>query len=120
MLQHTTLGPTSATGNVPLGTTARIAEWDTRTRRRLAVRRLLRAHGVQLRGCFHHITDPRIVQTRTHGAIPDDAALETMTVEDLGDDRTRLHVESLVDSFEVRDAWHASARTSASPTTTPS
>ena len=26
-------------------------------------------------------------------------------VEDLGDGRTRLHAQSLVDSFEDRDAW---------------
>ena len=28
-----------------------------------------------------------------------------MTFEDLGDGRTRLHAQSLVDSFESRDAW---------------
>jgi uncharacterized protein YndB with AHSA1/START domain len=37
--------------------------------------------------------------------MPDEVALETMTFEDLGDGRTRLHAFSLCDSFEGRDAW---------------
>jgi uncharacterized protein YndB with AHSA1/START domain len=37
--------------------------------------------------------------------MPDGVALETLTFEDLGDGRTRLHAQSLVDSFEDRDAW---------------
>jgi uncharacterized protein YndB with AHSA1/START domain len=37
--------------------------------------------------------------------MPDAVALETMTFEDLGDGRTRLHAQSLCDSFEARDAW---------------
>ena len=35
-------------------------------------------------------------------------ALETGRFEDLGDGWTRLHVTSLVDSFEGRDHWLAS------------
>lgn len=57
------------------------------------------------RGCFHRITGDRIVQTFTWEAQPDGVALETMTLTDLGDGRTRLTVQSLVDSFEGRDAW---------------
>jgi uncharacterized protein (TIGR03086 family) len=34
--------------------------------------------------------------------------LQTLWFEDLGDGRTRLHAQSLVDSFEGRDAWLAS------------
>jgi uncharacterized protein YndB with AHSA1/START domain len=37
--------------------------------------------------------------------MPDDVALETVTFEDLGDGRTRLHARSVCDSFESRDAW---------------
>ena len=40
--------------------------------------------------------------------LPEGVALETMTVTDLGDGRTRLHAASLTDSFEGRDAWLAS------------
>ena len=32
-------------------------------------------------------------------------SLETLRFEDLGEGRTRLHAQSLVDSFEDRDAW---------------
>jgi uncharacterized protein YndB with AHSA1/START domain len=57
------------------------------------------------RGCFHTVSPERIVQTFTWEGMPDDVALETMTFEDLGDGRTRLHAQSLCDSFEDRDAW---------------
>ena len=57
------------------------------------------------RGCFHTVRPDRIVQTFTWEGMPDDVALETLTFEDLGDGRTRLHAQSLCDSFEARDAW---------------
>ncbi len=48
------------------------------------------------------------MQTFTFEGMPDDVSLETLRFEDLGDGRTRLHAQSLVDSFEGRDAWLAS------------
>ncbi len=57
------------------------------------------------RGTFHEVRPDRIVQTFTFEGQPDGVALETMTFEDLGDGRTRLHAQSLVDSFEERDMW---------------
>ena len=39
------------------------------------------------------------------GGDPDGVALETLWFEDLGDGRTRLRTQSLVDSFDSRDAW---------------
>ena len=57
------------------------------------------------RGCFHTVRPDRIVQTFTWEGMPDGVALETLTFEDLGDGRTRLHATSLCDSFEARDAW---------------
>jgi uncharacterized protein YndB with AHSA1/START domain len=60
------------------------------------------------RGCFHRITDTRMVQTFTFEGMPDDVALETLTFEDLDDGTTRLRAQSLVESFEGRDAWLAS------------
>ena len=45
------------------------------------------------------------MQTFTWEGMPDGVALETLTFEDLGDGRTRLHAQSLCDSFEGRDAW---------------
>ena len=48
------------------------------------------------------------MQTFTFEGMPDDVSLETLWFEDLGDGRTRLHGQSLVDSFAGRDAWLAS------------
>jgi uncharacterized protein YndB with AHSA1/START domain len=59
-------------------------------------------------GCFHEVRPDRIVQTFTFEGDPDGVALETLWFEDLGDGRTRLHAQSLVDSFEGRDAWLSS------------
>jgi len=61
--------------------------------------------GHAFRGCFHTVRPDRIVQTFTWEEMPDGVALETLTFEDLGDGRTRLHATSLCDSFEARDAW---------------
>ena len=60
-------------------------------------------HG--FRGCFHTVRPDRIVQTFSWEGEPDGVALETLVFEDLGDGRTRLHAQSLCDSFEGRDAW---------------
>ena len=48
------------------------------------------------------------MQTFTWEGMPDDVSLETLGFEDLGDGTTRLHAQSLVDSFEGRDQWLAS------------
>jgi uncharacterized protein YndB with AHSA1/START domain len=56
-------------------------------------------------GSFHDVRPDRIVQTFTWEGDPDGVALETLTFEDLGNGRTRLHAQSLCDSFEGRDAW---------------
>jgi uncharacterized protein YndB with AHSA1/START domain len=60
------------------------------------------------RGCFHEVRPDRIVQTFTYEGEPDGVALETLWFEDLGGGRSRLRSQSLVDSFEGRDAWLAS------------
>ena len=59
-------------------------------------------------GCFHEISPTRLVQTFTWEGMPESVSLETMTFEDLGDGRTMLRAQSLVDSFTARDAWLAS------------
>lgn len=60
-------------------------------------------HG--FRGCFHEVRPSElIVQTFTYEGFPDGVALERLSLEDLGDGRTRLTATSLVDSFEDRDA----------------
>lgn len=69
-----------------------------------------RTDGVELgfHGCFHEISESRIVQTFTFEGMPEAVSLETLTFEYLGGGMTRLHGSSLVDSFEGRDAWLAS------------
>ena len=57
------------------------------------------------RGTFHEVGPDRIVQTFTFEGQPEGVALETLWFEDLGNGRTRLRTQSLVDSFEGRDAW---------------
>lgn len=60
-------------------------------------------------GSFHEVRpDELIVQTFTFEGAPDGVALERLELEDLGDGRTRLRTQSLVDSFEGRDQWLAS------------
>jgi uncharacterized protein YndB with AHSA1/START domain len=92
----------------PDGMDTEIIEWDARDGGawRYVARRDGEDYG--FRGCFHQITGDRIVQTFTYLGQPDDVALETLWFEELGDGTTRLHAQSLVDSFEARDAWLAS------------
>ncbi|WP_213452329.1 SRPBCC family protein [Rhizomonospora bruguierae] len=92
----------------PDATGTRIEHWDARTG---GSWRYVAAHGdaeYGFHGCFHEVRPERIVQTFTFDGQPEGVALETLWFEDLGDGRTRLHAQSLVDSFEDRDAWLAS------------
>ncbi|MBD3145432.1 SRPBCC family protein [Microbispora bryophytorum] len=89
----------------PDATSSRIEHWDARTG---GSWRYVSVHdGVEygFHGCFHEVRPDRIVQTFTFEGDPDGVALETLWFEDLGDGRTRLRAQSLVDSFESRDAW---------------
>ncbi|OPG12121.1 SRPBCC family protein [Microbispora sp. GKU 823] len=89
----------------PDTTVTRIEHWDARTG---GSWRYVSVHdGTEygFHGCFHEVRPGRIVQTFTFEGDPDGVALETLWFEDLGDGRTRLRAQSLVDSFESRDAW---------------
>lgn len=60
-------------------------------------------------GSFHEVRpDELIVQTFTYEGAPDSVSLERLVLTDLGDGRTQLHVTSMFDSFEARDAMIAS------------
>ena len=86
----------------------RIEHWDARTG---GSWRFVSVNGdveYAFRGCFHEVRPDRIVQTFAFEAEPDGVALETLWFSDLGDGRARLRTQSLVDSFEARDAWLAS------------
>lgn len=92
----------------PDETSIQIVEWDARDGGCWRYKGSLDGNDFEFRGCFHQITDDRVVQTFTWMGMPDDVALETAWFEDLGNGTTRLHAQSLVDSFEGRDAWLAS------------
>jgi uncharacterized protein YndB with AHSA1/START domain len=89
----------------PDGMDTELVVWDARTGGswRYVARR--DGHEFGFHGTFHEVRPDRIVQTFTWDGEPDGVALETLTFEELGDGRTRLHAQSLVESFEGRDAW---------------
>ena len=89
----------------PKSLDTRIEHWDARTGG--SWRFVSSRDGVEFgfHGTFHEVRPDRIVQTFTFDGEPDSVALETLWIEDLGDGRSRLRVQSLVDSFEGRDAW---------------
>lgn len=92
----------------PDGMDTRILEWDARDGGSWRYVASCDGQEFGFRGCFHTVGEDKIVQTFTFEGMPDDVSLETLWFEDLGDGRTRLHAQSLVDSFEGRDAWLAS------------
>jgi uncharacterized protein YndB with AHSA1/START domain len=89
----------------PDSLTTKVDHWDARTG---GSWRYIAGRGDEeyaFRGTFHEVGTDRIVQTFTWEGQPEGVALETLWFEDLGDGRTRMHTQSLVDSFEGRDAW---------------
>ncbi len=92
----------------PADMTTEIDHWDARSGGSWAFSNLRAGDRHSFRGCFHEIRPARVVQTFTYLGDPDGVALETLTFEDLGGGRSRLHARVLVDSFERRDAWLAS------------
>lgn len=89
----------------PDAMTTRIEHWDARTGGSWRYASVRDGAEFWFHGCFHEIRPGRIVQTFTYEGEPDGVALETLWFDDLGDGRTRLRTQSLVDSFEDRDAW---------------
>jgi uncharacterized protein YndB with AHSA1/START domain len=85
-----------------------IDHWDCRTGGSWAFSNTRGDESYRFHGCFHEISPTRLVQTFTFDGWPDGVSLETLTFTDLGNGRTRLHAQSLVDSFEGRDQWLAS------------
>lgn len=93
----------------PRTTTMRIDDWDCRTGGTYAYAHQTEQGEFAVRGCFHDVV-PSVVIVQTFGfpGEPDSAVLERYTFDDLGDDRTRLTVSTLAESFETRDAIIAS------------
>lgn len=92
----------------PNDITTRIEVWDCRTGGSWAFSNVRGDELYSFHGCFHEISPTRLVQTFTFDGWPDGVSLETLTFTDLGDGRTRLTAQSLVDSFAGRDQWLAS------------
>lgn len=88
----------------PSSLTTHIDTWDARDGGEWAYTVTRPDFETRFRGCFHTVREDRLVQTFTWEGMPDQVAIETMTFEDLGGGRTRLHATSLCDSFEDRDA----------------
>jgi uncharacterized protein YndB with AHSA1/START domain len=86
----------------------RIEEWDARSGGSWRYVSTRDGQQYAFRGCFHDVRPDRIVQTFTFEGQPDGVALVTQWFDNLGDGRTLLRTQSLVDSFEGRDAWLAS------------
>jgi len=89
----------------PDALTTRIEHWDARSGGSWRYVAIQGDAEFGFHGCFHEVAPDRIVQTFTFEGEPEGVALETLRFEDLGDGRTRLRAQSLVDSFEGRDAW---------------
>lgn len=92
----------------PHDLTTRIDVWECRT---LGSYRYVQQRGEEeyaFRGTFPEVGERRIVQTFCYEPWPEAIALETLTLTDLGDGRTRLHGFSLCSSFEQRDGMLAS------------
>ena len=89
----------------PSSLETRIEQWDARSGGSWRFVSTSDGEEHAFRGCFHEVRPDRIVQTFTYEGDPDGVALETLWFEDLGSGRTRLRTQSLVDSFESRDAW---------------
>ncbi len=89
----------------PDGMENRIVTWDARNGGEWRYVASRDGEDYGFRGCFHTVGEDFIVQTFTWEGQPDDVALETLRFTELSDGRTRLEAQSLVDSFESRDAW---------------
>jgi uncharacterized protein YndB with AHSA1/START domain len=89
----------------PSGIQTTIDYWDARSGGSWRFLNVWDGEEFGFHGCFHEVSDTRIVQTFTWEGDPDGVSLETLTFQDLGDGRTRLRTQSLVDTFEGRDAW---------------
>jgi uncharacterized protein YndB with AHSA1/START domain len=87
----------------------RIEHWDAQTGGSWRYASVHDGKEYWFHGCFHEVRPDRIVQTFTFEGDPDGVALETLWFEDLGDGRTRLRTQSLVDSSTAATPGRAAA-----------
>ena len=92
--------------NFPEGFTVQFDHFDCRTGGSYRITMSGPDMAGSVHGSFHDvIANELIVQTFTPDAAPDLVVLEKHRFEDLGNGRTRLTAQSLVDSFDNRDAF---------------
>jgi uncharacterized protein YndB with AHSA1/START domain len=92
--------------NWPEGYTVRFDQWSCRTGGAYRITTSGPEMAGSVHGSFHDvIADELIVQTFAPDGVADFVVLEKHRFEDLGNGRTRLTAQSLVDSFEYRDAF---------------
>lgn len=88
----------------PKELSTRIDTWDARTGGSYAFTNIdSSGQEYSFYGSFHVVTADRIVQTFTFEGWPEGVSLDTMRFEELGDGWTRMHSQSLLDSFEGRN-----------------
>ncbi len=91
--------------NGPSSIDTRIDYWDARTGGSWRYVGVRGDEEFGFHGSFHAVGPDRIVQTFTWEGDPQGVSLQTLTLTDLGDGRTRVHAFSLTDSFASRDQW---------------
>jgi uncharacterized protein YndB with AHSA1/START domain len=94
----------------PKNLTMRVDHWDGQTGGSYRYTALRDGEEIAaFYGSFHEVRpQERLVQTFTFDGAPDGVSLETLTLEDLGDGRTRTVGISVVESLEIRDMIMAS------------
>ena len=92
--------------NWPEGCSVRFDQFDCRTGGAYRITMSGPEMAGSVHGSFHDvIPNELIVQTFAPDGVADFVVLEKHRFEDLGDGRTRLTAQSLVESFEHRDAF---------------
>lgn len=95
----------------PHSTTMHLEHWDVSTGGSYRYRHTREEDHLDagFYGSFHEVRPgERIVQTFTWDGYPDGVSLETLTFENLPDERTRVTILSVVPSLQERDAIIAS------------
>jgi len=94
----------------PSGYDVNMERWDFRTRGGYRyVHTNAEGESFAFNGTFHTVRENEFaIQTFEFEGYPDVVAIESLTFEDLGDGRTRLHIHSTYPTLEARDGMVAS------------
>jgi uncharacterized protein YndB with AHSA1/START domain len=94
----------------PSGYDVNMERWDFRTQGGYRyVHTNAEGESFAFNGTFHTVRENEFaIQTFEFEGYPDVVAIESLTFEDLGDGRTRLHIHSTYPTLEARDGMVAS------------